>query len=68
MLKSPQLEGQWAMEAADGRYSNPSSPEAADAGGMAAKHASTKDMAKTITSLELIVPPAGSLLCGGVPG
>nr|CAB3447303.1 unnamed protein product [Digitaria exilis] len=56
MLTSPQLEGQWAMEAADGRYSIPPSPEAPGACGMAAMHASTKDMAKTIiTSLEPIV-------------
>ena len=48
MLTSPQLEGQGlAMEAADGIYSiPPSSPDAADAAGMAA-----------ITLLELIIKP-----------
>ena len=59
MLTPPQLEGQWAMEAAEGIYSIPlSSPDAADAaGGMAAKHARANAMAQTITLLELMIKP-----------
>lgn len=63
MLTPPQLVGQWAWasEAAEGMCSNPPLLEAADAGGMTAKHARMKAMAQTIALAELIVTPLLSL-------
>ena len=46
------------MEAADGIYSiPPSSPDAADAAGMAANHARANAIAQAITLVELTIKP-----------
>ena len=55
------------LAAAIGICSIPPLPEAADAGGVAAEHASTKEMAQAITLAELIITTP-IILSACVPG